>query len=495
MDKKHTFGPEYYRWLGLHDGADEQEIRAAYRLLARRYHPDVNPDKTVRTRFLEIQQAYDTLGSEQSRAAYNEWLNALPTRERPVVQVRQTLGPTLLRPLDEPQAAFLLLDLRVDEALRNAHLPLNLCLVIDRSSSMRGSRLSQVRRATRAIIDQLEAMDVFSLVTFSDRATVILPAHRQLRKEVAKSLVDNVEASGGTEIYQGLYEGINQILRYHEPDSLSHLILLTDGNTYGDADNCLRLAEDANHRHITITALGIGTDWNDKFLDALARSSHGMASYIVGPTEVLDTFQSHLSRLRSIVGRETVLQLTPSTGVHIRGAYLLSPEIDELPRADQRISFGGLSFDRPTVILIEIVVEPLPVGVQSLLTWNLEVDLAPLGRPAELLSREVLLDVREQESPFPEMPDIIVDAQSRLTAFKLRRQAWHDLEAGHPTQASQRLQGVATRLFDLHEDELAVAVLNEADYVRHTGTMTDDRGKWIKYGTRRLALPGPGNVP
>ncbi len=491
------FSPDYYHRLGLYDGADEKQIRAAYRLLARRYHPDAahsTMPAAESERFLAIQEAYETLSNADRHADYDRWLASLPPDKRLTVQIHQTIGPLSLATLREPQAATLLLDMRVDSALRPKHLPLNLCLVIDRSSSMRGPRLSQVRRATKEIVDQLEPDDVFSLITFSDRATVILPSHRNLRKEVAKSLIDAIEASGGTEIYQGLQEGMNQVLRYHEPDTLSHLILLTDGHTYGDAEQCLSIAEQAGNRHIAITSLGIGTDWNDQFLDSLARASHGTASYIAGPTQVIESFQNQMNRLRAIAGRGATLSLTPAPKTTVRDAYLVSPEVDALSIIENQIPLGGLSFDHSTVVLVELVIDPLPASVQELLRWTLAVDMAPLTRRREQISREVLVDVRNQEFPL-ETPEVVISAQSRLTAYKLRSQAWRDMEQGQPLQACKRLQAVATRLFDLHETELALATLHEAEHVKNTGTLTRDRGKWIKYGTRRLALPAPGDVP
>jgi len=506
------FAPDYYERLQLHRGADERQIRAAYRLLARLYHPDVNPDDMVRTRFLRIQEAYEILGDPDTRHAYDEWLQSLPLEQRPIVIARQFLGPETLRAMDEPQLVTLLLDLRLDSEARPAYLPINLCLVIDRSSSMRGDRLRRVRRATKQMIEELGPDDVFSLVTFSDRATVVLPAHRQLRKEVAKSLVDAVKASGGTEIFQGLKVGYNQALRYHEANTLTHIILLTDGHTYGDVDDCLRLAEQAAKRNITISALGIGADWNDEFLDALASLGHGTASYIASSTDVPDSFQSQIARLRALACRGAILFLAPGGEVEIQGSYLVAPEVYELELAEEKggtgllrtlastepgsrrweVTLGGLSFTQPTVIALELVVKVSQAVLYTLMNWRLEVDLSPLGRGPERLMREVLIDVRDSEAAPPAMPEVVIAAQSRLTAFKLRRQAWQDMKSGRPLEAARRLRGVATRLLDLNQPDLAAAALAEAEHVAQTGRLSGDGGKRIKYGTRLLALPVPG---
>ena len=64
----------FYETLGVARGASEKEIRSAYRKLARRYHPDVNPnDKAAEERFKEIQGAYDVLADEDSRRKYDRY--------------------------------------------------------------------------------------------------------------------------------------------------------------------------------------------------------------------------------------------------------------------------------------------------------------------------------------------------------------------------------------------------------------------------------------
>jgi curved DNA-binding protein CbpA len=61
----------YYRNLGVSVTATEKEIRTAYRQLVLQYHPDRNSSPDAATRFIQIQEAYETLGNEQSRVAYD----------------------------------------------------------------------------------------------------------------------------------------------------------------------------------------------------------------------------------------------------------------------------------------------------------------------------------------------------------------------------------------------------------------------------------------
>jgi DnaJ-class molecular chaperone len=65
---------DYYATLGVGRGANHDEIQKAYRKLARKYHPDMNPDdKAAQKKFKEVQQAYDVLSDEKKRKMYDQF--------------------------------------------------------------------------------------------------------------------------------------------------------------------------------------------------------------------------------------------------------------------------------------------------------------------------------------------------------------------------------------------------------------------------------------
>lgn len=64
---------DYYEVLGLQKGASQDEIRRAYRQLAKKYHPDVNKEPGAEAKFKEINEAYDTLSDEQKKARYDQY--------------------------------------------------------------------------------------------------------------------------------------------------------------------------------------------------------------------------------------------------------------------------------------------------------------------------------------------------------------------------------------------------------------------------------------
>jgi molecular chaperone DnaJ len=80
---------DYYELLGVGRKAPQKEIRQAYRKLARKYHPDLNPgDKSAEEKFKQVQEAYDVLSDAKKRQAYDQFgfageRQTVPTQEDP----------------------------------------------------------------------------------------------------------------------------------------------------------------------------------------------------------------------------------------------------------------------------------------------------------------------------------------------------------------------------------------------------------------------------
>ena len=68
---------DYYEVLGLQKGASEEEIKKAYRKLAKQYHPDLHPgDKEAEAKFKEVNEAAQVLGDPEKRAKYDQFGHA-----------------------------------------------------------------------------------------------------------------------------------------------------------------------------------------------------------------------------------------------------------------------------------------------------------------------------------------------------------------------------------------------------------------------------------
>ncbi len=479
---------DYYAVLGLSKTATTKEIKQAFRTLAQRYHPDVTKDPSTAKRFQEIQEAYNILGDREQREAYDRWRIKEGLDQKPALVLKTVLSNQTLPCLAEEQILYVLVKLRSAEDVKTKRLPLNLCLVLDRSTSMQGTRLRQVKEATSQIIDQLSDLDVFSLVTFSDKAEVVLSGQRSVDKRMARSKVSTIRSWGGTEILQGLLAGLRELEKWRSPETVNHLILLTDGQTYGDEEGCLRVAEDASARQIAITAMGIGVDWNDKLLDEMAAKGGGLSVYIDTPASVPHIFHERIKGLSNVFAQNLSLSLRFGEGAALRDAFGLTPQITRLRDKNGSLPLGMLEFDQTAMFLLEVLVSPRQPGQHRLLQLTVTGDIPALGRQHERASQEVVVDFATPPLAKEVVPPSIVSALGKLSIYKIQAKAVGELERGEIERATHYLKAVATRLLNIGEAELAKAALLEAGRVSRTGHLSPGGKKKLKYGTRSLSI-------
>ncbi len=68
---------DYYEVMGISKDASDDEIKKAYRKLAKKYHPDLNPgDKTAEQHFKEVNEAYEVLSDKEKKARYDQFGHA-----------------------------------------------------------------------------------------------------------------------------------------------------------------------------------------------------------------------------------------------------------------------------------------------------------------------------------------------------------------------------------------------------------------------------------
>ena len=486
------FDKDYYKILGVNFTATAEEIKKAYRSLARRFHPDTSDEPDAAERFREIQAAYEVLSDERKRAAYDKRQRemGLAPAEQPALAWELTVSRQTLPCIKEEQVLYLMVDIRPAAAMAAKRLPLNLCLVIDRSTSMQdGRRMDQVKAAAHQIIDDLRDTDAFAVVSFSDRAEVIVPGHWGGDKLQAKARVSAIRPGGGTEIYQGLLTGVGELNRRRRLQAINHLILLTDGQTYGDEQDCIELAEEAKQQGVGISAFGIGEDWNDKLLDAIARKSGGVSAYVDSAAQVRRLLRQRVQGLSTVYMQNLKLTLRFNENARMEDAFKLSPYIQRLDTSmPSELSLGSLEADRPLSALVQIIVGAHTPGRQRVLQLEVSGDTVAVGRQGERLVRELWFHFTENPTTEPEVPANLVNALGKLAIFRMQEQAYEALENGDTEKACEKLEVMATQLLDLGELELANAARLEAGRLATTGLLSPSGRKKLKYGTRSLVI-------
>ncbi len=483
----------YYARLGIPFDATRDEVRNAYHDAARRLHPDTNSASGAVEQFLRVQEAYETLIESQKRKDYDVALPPIDTSLGLAMEAVYSRRALILSP--DPQLLYVMMEFIPLPISKEVTIPLNLCIVIDRSTSMQGERMDIVKTTAINLVRQLRPVDYLSIVAYGDRAEVIVPATRISNGlERIESQISFLQTGGGTEIFRGLEAGFEEVTRFNRPNFVNHMILITDGQTYGDEAACLDLAEKACDAGITISGLGIGNEWNDKFLDAVTSKTGGNSTYVADPRDIKRLMELKFKGLNQVFAENTTLSLHLSPDVEIHYAFRLNPEPAKFS-AEMPLNLGNIQSDSGLTIVFEIFVKKIPshssmILMDGTLRYEIPSRIIPTIRVPISISRPI----DNANSPQKPPPQKIVQAMSRLTLYRMQEQAKQDLEAGDIEQATRRLRFLATHLLAQGETSLATTVLGEAGRMERDSSLSDEGEKRIKYGTRALLLPSGTGV-
>lgn len=413
------------------------------------------------------------------------------------IALQTTLGRDIITKSAEPQIVYLLLEaMAVDVPARATKLPLNLCLVLDRSSSMRGQRLYQLKEAAQQIVEQLSGQDSFSLISFNDRATVVIQAQRVTNKAELKAEIQTIEAAGGTEMATGLEIGLQELQRTMMGQSVSRMLLLTDGQTYGDEERCLQLTRRAQERGIGLTIFGLGEEWNEDLLQQLANQENSSTRYITSVESIAQVFGQELKRMTSIFAKGVLLSLKFQAASKLRSLDRVQPFLAPLNSKQDRSGqflarLGDWSSDETQTFLIEVEVPPLAPGEQPLFNLELRYDLPGLNLRDQTSNSPVTIKVQEEALNSQTLNSTVKQWLERLVAYRQQNRAWQDIQAGRVKEGTSRLQVASQRMADVGEHDLAQMMQKEALQLEQTGNTSAGARKRIKYGTRGLVANKP----
>jgi Ca-activated chloride channel family protein len=478
---------DYYSLLNLPQDASHEEVRDAYFQAARKYHPDANPDPFVRERFIQIQQAYEVLSNPKQRAKYD--LALVESFILPDISIDIKNSRSIIPRLKEEQLFYSLIDIRCSSKYDpTKRAPFFLCMVVDTSTSMTGKRLELVKKNLINLMGELNPDDKICFVAFSDRAKVIL-------EPVQKSDIRNIDQyvhmftpEGGTELYQGLLRGYRIIKEFGKNYISKHLVLMTDGHTYGDEEDALALSKEAEEQGIVINAFGFGDEWNDNFLDKLTSNTGGNAVYV----RQADDLQNHLIKKIQVYGKLYANKIRydffKDSCVELKYAFRIHPDITPLQCSDG-LHFGNLQYNGNLKVFLEFAVKPILETKKNLRvsSGRLRMNIANVDTAAQMFLK---INVPVSEKKFSEAPPAsIVEAMSKLMLYRMQEKARDEIKNGQIAEGTKHLQHLATHLLSQGNRELARTVLLEAEHINKNKSFSSEGDKRIKYATRSLLLP------
>lgn len=477
----------YYARLGIPRDASQDEVQRAYRRAARQFHPDTNKHTGANELFLLVQEAFETLQDPQLRREYDATLPE-DIEAPPALMVNALYSRPQITPDEPGQVIYVLLDLKpsASEEERRLKPPLNVALVLDTSTSMAGARLGQVVKAASQFVSQLSEHDILSVITFNDRAQVVVPAQPGLDVQRLISRLSTLQTSGGTEMYQGLKAGLVEVQRHLRASATNHIVLITDGRTYGDEAACLDLASQAAQQGIPISAIGIGDEWNEEFIDQLVSKSGGSSLYADKSAEIHTLLEKRLNTLGLSYANNVKLSYENGAMSKLNYVFRLSPDLGPVS-LQQPIFLGNVPQNDSLSVLLEFEIDSREAqdGYLTLAEGRLSLDVPTRPIPSNSarfqLTRQIS-EIIEPEAP----PNTLITAIGKLSLYRMQERARHELEHGDSEAAAKRMRMLATRLLSQGQRSLARTVLLAAEDLKQSEALGAKEGKQIKYGTRAL---------
>ncbi len=410
-----------------------------------------------------------------------------------VLALEQDDTVTVLLELQAPPVA-------IDSVERPAH---TVVVVLDRSGSMDGPRLTSAKAALLSLIDRLDPKDKLGVVTFDDQAQVVLPARALADhgKAQAKAAVRAIESGGMTDLSAGYLRGLQEARRAAGPAGAT-LILLSDGQANsGITDDVAlkQLASDALGKGVTTSTVGIGLGYDESILVAIASGGSGNHSFAERDETAATAVAAEVDGLLSKTAQAASLLIKP--GQEVGGISILN----DLPsvRSDEGIvvELGDFYADETRRLVVQVDVP----GRSSLgLVQVAEFEIRYVELP-KLVEHTITLPLNVNVLPGDEAAGRVRSPEVErekllLTVQKAKLRSEEALRSGDRDTARREMTGAYEKLASapMPDDALmaetswfaaSIGFLDERDDDYNRKRMTASRAKMSR-GTRDRVVGG-----
>jgi Ca-activated chloride channel family protein len=234
-------------------------------------------------------------------------------------------------------------------------LPLNLSVVLDRSGSMSGPKLSYARRAAASLIRRLRPEDIVSVVAYDDEViTVAEPQTGDAQRDLPNE-IEQIHSGGSTNLSGGWLRGRELTSRNRNAENkLSRVLLLTDGLAnvgVTQPEQLVGMCANARESGVTTSTIGFGEDYDEELLRSMADAGGGHSYYIENPDQAPGVFEEEIEGLLSLAAQNIEIKVTPEHSVELMAVH--NTYQSNVTPEGITVSVGDLYAREPRSLLIE----------------------------------------------------------------------------------------------------------------------------------------------
>ena len=304
------------------------------------------------------------------------------------IKIDLALDKHFLLPGDR-QVAYLMINLTAPEEVAGKRPVQNLSFVIDRSGSMSGGKLEYTKESVSFAVGHLGAQDLCSVVAFDDMVSLVAPSRKVENKDMLKQSVMSIYPGGSTNLSGGMLLGLREVRLAYKIEQINRVLLLTDGMAnvgVTDHSQLIEKALDMAAGGVSLSTFGLGEDFEEDLLMAMAEAGSGNFYYIQSPDQIPGIFQQELSGLLRTVAQNLTVRVKPGQEVAISGVLGYPFTAGD----GVTINLPDIYSGETKIILIKLVISPQEEGSTNLL--KLELDYADVRKNLALVHLEASLD-------------------------------------------------------------------------------------------------------
>lgn len=236
-------------------------------------------------------------------------------------------------------------------------VPMNLAIVLDRSGSMSGAKIERARQAAALALGLVGPDDTFALVVYDNEVETIIPAGKVKDVSELEKRIQAINSGGSTALHAGVAEGAIQLRKFFDKEKINRVILLSDGIANvgpSSPTDLANLGRDLAGEGISVSTIGLGDDYNEDLMTALAEASHANYYYVKDAEKLPDIFAEELGTVKSVVARNLRLIITLPEG--IVGKAVLGEKEFEFKSGSVTIPVGEVSAGQRRRFLVKVAV-------------------------------------------------------------------------------------------------------------------------------------------
>ena len=246
---------------------------------------------------------------------------------------------------------------------------LNLALVIDRSGSMNGGKLANVRRAAEHVLDLLQEQDQVAIVAYDDTITLLAPSQpvtAQVRVSL-KSHLQELTPGNMTNLCGGWLSGCEEVARVASPagGQINRVLLLTDGLANVGITGLEEIGLHASqllNKGIATSTFGVGLDFNEHLLEHMANQGGGRFYFIADPTAIPSIFVQEFRELAAVTAQavEVTLEIPAQVDAKVLGSWRSEQNGQSL-----RLWLGDIPSGQTREVYVRLLIPPLGAAPQA----------------------------------------------------------------------------------------------------------------------------------